>query len=171
MIVFGEGALDHLATIQGRKALIVTDQNIAKLGYVELVQGTLRPAGIETAVFAEVEPNPSLQTLRRGAQQALSYEPDWIIGLGGGSCMDAAKSIWIQYERPDLEPDNVAPMGKLGLRQRAHLIAIPTTSAVTRAVLPTTASAVPIERVRRFQGVVRISPMSHSTSAAKTNHW
>jgi len=128
VIVFGEGALDHLATIQGHKALIVTDPNIARLGYVELVQGTLRPAGIETAVFAEVEPNPSLQTLRRGAQQALSYEPDWIIGLGGGSCMDAAKSIWIQYERPDLEPDNVAPMGTLGLRKKAHLIAIPTTS-------------------------------------------
>ena len=58
VIVFGEGALDHLATIQGHKALIVTDQNIARLGYVGLVQGTLRPAGIETAVFAEVEPNP-----------------------------------------------------------------------------------------------------------------
>ena len=127
-IVFGEGALDYLADLQGHKALIVTDENIARLGYVKLVQGTLRPTGIETAVFAEVEPNPSLQTLRRGAQLALSYEPDWIIGLGGGSCMDAAKSIWIQYERPDLEPDNVAPTGRLGLRQKAHLIAIPTTS-------------------------------------------
>jgi len=127
-IVFGEGALDRLSELQGHKALIVTDQNIARLGLVELVQAKLSPTGIETAVFAEVEPNPSLQTLRRGAQQAMSYEPDWIIGLGGGSCMDAAKSIWIQYERPDLEPDNVAPMGRLGLRQKAHLIAIPTTS-------------------------------------------
>jgi alcohol dehydrogenase class IV len=127
-IVFGEGALDHLADIQGSKALIVTDENIVALGFVETVQAKLSEAGLETAVFAEVEPNPSMQTVQRGAKMALSYQPDWIIGLGGGSCMDAAKSVWIQYERPDLAPDDVAPMGRLGLRQKAHLIAIPTTS-------------------------------------------
>ncbi len=102
------------------------------LGFVDQVQVKLAEAGIETAVFAEVEPNPSLQTVQRGAQEALGYEPDWIIGLGGGSCMDAAKSIWIQYERPGLAPDDVAPMGRLGLRQKAHLIAIPTTSGTGR---------------------------------------
>ena len=127
-IVFGEDALEHLAGIQGSKAFIVTDENILALGFVELVQAKLSQAGIETAIFAEVEPNPSLQTVQRGAKGALAYEPDWIIGLGGGSCLDAAKSIWIQYERPDLAPDDVAPMGRLGLRQKAHLIAIPTTS-------------------------------------------
>jgi alcohol dehydrogenase class IV len=127
-IIFGEGALDHLAEIQGSKALIVTDENIARLGFVEKIREKLSQAGIESAVFSEVEPNPSLQTVRRGAQVALDYEPDWIVGLGGGSCMDAAKSVWIQYERPDLAPDDVAPMGRLGLRQKAHLLAIPTTS-------------------------------------------
>jgi alcohol dehydrogenase class IV len=98
------------------------------LGFVAEVQARLAQAGIETALFGEVEANPSLQTVRRAAKAAQAYEPDWIIGLGGGSCMDAAKSVWIQYERPDLEPDDVAPMGRLGLRQKAHLIAIPTTS-------------------------------------------
>jgi alcohol dehydrogenase class IV len=127
-IVFGEGALDHLAQVQGTKALIVTDENIVGLGYVQQVQAKLSEAGLETAVFSDVEPNPSLQTTQRGARVALEYEPDWIIGLGGGSCLDAAKSIWIQYERPDLAPDDVAPIGRLGLRQKAHLIAIPTTS-------------------------------------------
>ncbi len=127
-IIFGEGALDHLAEIQGAKALIVTDENIAALGFVDKVQAKLAEAGIETAIFAEVEPNPSLQTTQRGAQVALAYQPDWIVGLGGGSCIDAAKSIWIQYERPDLAPDDVAPIGRLGLRQKAHLVAIPTTS-------------------------------------------
>jgi alcohol dehydrogenase class IV len=127
-IVFGEGALDHLAQVQGTKALIVTDENIVGLGYVQQVQAKLSEAGLETAVFSDVEPNPSLQTTQRGARVALAYEPDWIIGLGGGSCLDAAKSIWIQYERPDLAPDDVAPIGRLGLRQKAHLIAIPTTS-------------------------------------------
>jgi len=66
--------------------------------------------------------------VQRGAQVALAYGPDWIVGLGGGSCLDAAKSIWIQYEHPGLAPDDVAPIGRLDLRQKAHLIAIPTTS-------------------------------------------
>lgn len=127
-IVFGEGALDHLATIQGRKALIVTDENLLKLGLVEKVQSKLAEAGIRSTLFADVEPNPSLQTVRRGAEEARAGNPDWIIGLGGGSCIDAAKSIWIQYELPGLAPDDVAPIGHLGLRRKARLIAIPTTS-------------------------------------------
>lgn len=127
-IAFGEGALDHLATIQGQKAFIVTDENLLKLGLVEKVQSKLAEAGLHSSVFAGVEPNPSLQTVRRGAEEALAYGPDWIIGLGGGSCIDAAKSIWIQYELPGLAPDDIAPVGRLGLRQKARLIAIPTTS-------------------------------------------
>jgi alcohol dehydrogenase class IV len=127
-IVFGEGALDHLAGIQGEKAFIVTDENIVALGLVAQVQAKLAEAGITSVVFAGVEPNPCLQTTRQGAKAALSCEPDWIIAVGGGSCLDAAKSIWIQYERPDLGPDDVAPVGRLGLRQKARLIAIPTTS-------------------------------------------
>jgi alcohol dehydrogenase class IV len=127
-IVFGEGALDQLANLEGRRALIVTDANIAALGLVRLVEAQLRRAGMEVGVFAQVEPNPSLQTVRCGAHVALEVQPDWIVGLGGGSCLDAAKSIWIQYERPDLEPDDVAPMGRLGLRQKARLVGIPTTS-------------------------------------------
>ncbi|UCC61511.1 MAG: iron-containing alcohol dehydrogenase [Anaerolineae bacterium] len=127
-IIFGEDALDYLLEIQGSKALIVTDQNIVALGFVEQVQAILAKAGIGAAVFAEVEPNPSMENVQRGAEAARTYGPDWIVALGGGSSIDAAKSIWIQYERPDLAPDEVAPMGTLGLRQKARLIAIPTTS-------------------------------------------
>jgi alcohol dehydrogenase class IV len=127
-IVFGEGALDHLATVQGHKALIVTDEIIVKLGMVDWVAEKLLEAGIESAVFSEVEPNPSLQTVQRGAFVALEYGPDWIVGLGGGSAIDAAKSIFVQYERPGLPPDDVAPVGHMNLRQKARLMAIPTTS-------------------------------------------
>jgi alcohol dehydrogenase class IV len=81
-----------------------------------------------TAVFTAVEPDPSLQTVRRGARLMANYEPDWIIGLGGGSCMDAAKAMWVLYERPDIEPEAINPMEEIGLRQKARLICIPTTA-------------------------------------------
>jgi alcohol dehydrogenase class IV len=127
-IVFGEGALDHLTRIQGRKAFIVTDENIAKLGFVDLVQAKLSDAGIESDVFTEVEPEPSLQTVLRAVAAAAPFEPDWFIGLGGGSCMDAAKAVWFLYERPDLDLGSLSPFETLGMRARARLIAIPTTS-------------------------------------------
>ena len=127
-IVFGEFALNHLTTIQGRKALIITDQNIVKLGFADLVKDKLAEAGIETAVFAEVEPDPSLQTAQRGAREAEGFQPDWIIGLGGGSCMDTAKAAWFLYERPDMDLRELSPFESLGLRAKARLVAIPTTS-------------------------------------------
>ncbi|MBK8985277.1 MAG: iron-containing alcohol dehydrogenase [Chloroflexi bacterium] len=127
-ISFGEDALSHLATIQGQRAFIVTDAVIQQLGFVTAVQDQLTAAGLESQVFAEVEPDPSLQTVRRGAAQMLAYEPDWIIGLGGGSSMDAAKAMWIHYERPDIEPEAINPFESLGLRQKARLICIPTTA-------------------------------------------
>ena len=127
-IAFGEDALGHLCAIEGRRAFIVTDQQIAALGFVDRVQEKLTQVGIGSEVFAEVEPNPSLETVQRGAAAASAYEPDWIIALGGGSAIDAAKALWILYERPEMTPWEVAPMGSLGLRQKARFIAIPTTS-------------------------------------------
>ena len=127
-IIFGEGALDALDELEGRRALIVTDAVLVKLGLVDKVKAHLDQAGIEVHIFDEVEPDPSVQTVRRGAQAAQEVEPDWIIGLGGGSPMDAAKAIWILYERPDLHPAEINPFFHLGLRQKARLITIPTTS-------------------------------------------
>jgi len=127
-IVFGEGALDALDELEGQRALIVTDGTLVKLGMVDKVKAHLDKAGIEAYVFDAVEPDPSVQTVRRGAQVAQEYEPDWIIGLGGGSPMDAAKAIWVLYERPDLDPAEINPFIRLGLRQKARLITIPTTS-------------------------------------------
>jgi alcohol dehydrogenase class IV len=127
-IAFGEFALDHLTTIQGSKALIITDENIVRFGFTDLVKDRLAEAGIEADVFAEVEPEPSLQTAQRAARQAEAYQPDWIIGLGGGSCMDAAKAAFFLYERPDMDLQSLSPFENLGLRAKARLIAIPTTS-------------------------------------------
>lgn len=127
-IVFGEDALNYLEELRGRRAFFVTDANMVRLGFVERVQKHLRAAGLESAVFADVEPEPSLQTVRRAAEQMAEYQPDWVIGLGGGSAMDAAKAAWLLYECPTADPAAINPMETYGLRQKARLVAIPTTS-------------------------------------------
>jgi alcohol dehydrogenase class IV len=128
LIVFGDDALEHLRQIRGERALIVTDSNMVKLGYTEQVGKELMMAGLECRIFEEVEPDPSMQTVRRGAAVAREYQPDWLVGLGGGSAIDAAKAIWVLYVRPDIEPDAISPTELLNLRDKARLIAIPTTS-------------------------------------------
>jgi len=127
-IVFGEDALNELASLKGERAFIVTDPNIARLGLVDKVTAQLAIAGIQHRVFAEVEPDPSTETVKRGAQQIREYAPDWIVGLGGGSSMDAAKAMWVLYEHPEMVPEEINPLVQLGLGKRARLITIPTTS-------------------------------------------
>lgn len=126
-VVFGDEALSHLEQLTGERALIVTDATLAKLGIAARIEAAFHKAGIETRVFAEVEPEPSLQTAQRGAQVAIEFAPDWIVGLGGGSPMDASKAIWAMYEHPGLDATEINPMVTLGL-DKAKLIAIPTTS-------------------------------------------
>jgi alcohol dehydrogenase class IV len=127
-IVFGQDALCHLDELSGQRAFIVTDANVARLGFVERVQEHLESAGIASEVFAQVEPDPSVQTALRCAAAMTDYQPDWIIGLGGGSSIDAAKAAWVLYERPDVDPAGINPFDHFGLRAKARLIAIPTTS-------------------------------------------
>ncbi|MDM8000729.1 MAG: iron-containing alcohol dehydrogenase, partial [Dehalococcoidia bacterium] len=127
-IVFGEGALDALDDLHGRLALVVTDKTMVRLGLLDKVRDHLAKAGINVQVFDEVEPDPSVETALKGAQIARDAQPDWIVGLGGGSAMDTAKAVWVLYERPDMEPAAIGPVGELGLRQKARLITIPTTS-------------------------------------------
>lgn len=127
-VVFGEGALGHLREIEGHRAFIVSDGNLEALGFVDTAAGLLSKAGLESQRFLEVEPDPSLGTVIRGARAMTDYAPDWIVGLGGGSCLDAAKGMWVLYERPDLLPEAINPVETLGLRQKARLITIPTTA-------------------------------------------
>ncbi len=126
-IVHGEDALDYLNELPGRKALIVTDPVLHQMGFSARIQKHLQKANIESMIFAEVEPEPSLQTVDRGAQAMRAFQPDWIIGLGGGSALDAAKAMWALYERPDLEAEMISPTYRLNL-SKTKMIAIPTTS-------------------------------------------
>jgi len=127
-IVYGEDALSRLDDLDGKRVLIVSDKQIAGIGFTDRVIEHLSQAGIDYQVYDEVEAEPSIETVKKGAEAARTYEPDWIIGLGGGSVMDAAKAIWVLYERPDIEPAEINPFSPLGLRKKARLIAIPTTS-------------------------------------------
>ncbi|MDH5419991.1 MAG: iron-containing alcohol dehydrogenase, partial [Candidatus Bathyarchaeota archaeon] len=127
-VVTGEGALEYLKEVEGKRALIITDKVIHKLGFVEKIANYLEKAGLEVKVFDEVEPEPSVETVVKGAEFARKYGPDWLIGLGGGSCMDVAKAMWVLYANPDVEVAEINPFAKFGVREKARLICIPTTS-------------------------------------------
>lgn len=126
--VYGDNALEYIAQIQGKKAFIVTDKNIVKLGLTKPVTDQLDAVNIKWQIFDEIEPEPSLNTIKKGGIAVGKYQPDWVIGLGGGSCMDAAKAIIILLVRPDLEPDAIIASDTYNFRAKAKLMAIPTTS-------------------------------------------
>lgn len=128
LIVYGDYALEYLAQVKGKKAFIVTDKNIVELGLAKLVTDQLDGVNIKWRIFDEIEPEPSLTTIKKGGVAVGKYQPDWVIGLGGGSAMDAAKAIICLLARPDLEPDGVSVIETFNFRAKARLMAIPTTS-------------------------------------------
>jgi len=127
-IAFGEDALEVLKDLEGKKAFIVTDKVIRSLGFVDVVSKYLKEAGMDVRVYDGVKPEPSIENIQEGAKLLMEFAPDWIIGLGGGSCMDAAKAMWVLYERPDVKLADISPIVELGLRKKARLVCIPTTS-------------------------------------------
>jgi len=125
--VFGDDSLIYLNSIKGKRAFIVTDANIVKLGLDELVRAELKAANIECKVFDGVEPDPSIETVGKATAVARDFKPDWVIGLGGGSSMDAAKSALVCYAA-GIGPLDMSPSDFYDLRAKARLICIPTTS-------------------------------------------
>ncbi|WP_054957792.1 bifunctional acetaldehyde-CoA/alcohol dehydrogenase [Paenibacillus dakarensis] len=139
-IYFEKGATQYLAKMPDiSRVAIVTDPMMVKLGYVEKVEYYLRQRQVPVAieVFSEVEPDPSTTTVERGTQMLKRFQPDCIIALGGGSPMDAAKAMWLFYEYPDTDFNNlkqkfmdirkrIYKYPRLG--QNAKFVAIPTTS-------------------------------------------
>lgn len=128
-VVFGQDALSHLAELKGKSAFIVTDKNIVSLGFVDKVKEQLSQAGIQATVFDEVEPDPSLQTVQKGVALMNQYGPDLVVAVGGGSVMDAAKAMRVQYERPDIKPEEINPfISDLRLGAKCKLVCVATTS-------------------------------------------
>lgn len=128
-IAYGWGSLEHLKSIKGERAFIVTDKTCVSLGFTDKISAILKEVGIETKTFAEVEEDPSRDTVEKGVKLMNEFQPDWIIGLGGGSSMDAGKGMWVLYEHPKMTWDEIfVPFGVPPLGQKAHFIAIATTS-------------------------------------------
>lgn len=128
-VVFGEDALSHLAELKATSAFIVTDKTIVGLGFVDRVREQLAQAGIGAIVFDEVEPDPSLDMVEQGVALMEQYGPDLIVAVGGGSVMDAAKAMRVQYERPDIKAEEINPfISDMGLGSRCRLVCVSTTS-------------------------------------------
>ncbi|TKI03016.1 iron-containing alcohol dehydrogenase [Martelella alba] len=129
-IIYGENALNHLSTLKGKKAVLVTGgRSMKQFGFLDEAIKQLQKANMECVLIDQVEPNPSFATVKRGAAAMLAFEPDWIIAIGGGSAMDAAKVMWCFYEHPELRFEDILPVGAMPpLRNKARFVAIPSTS-------------------------------------------
>jgi alcohol dehydrogenase class IV len=135
-IYFGEGSLEVLKTLKGKKAVVVTGgSSMQKFGFLQKTVSYLEDTGMEVKLIEGVEPDPSVETVMKGAAFMREFEPDWIVSIGGGSPIDAAKAMWIFYEHPEFTFEQaVIPFGIPELRQKAKFIAIPSTSGTATEV-------------------------------------
>jgi alcohol dehydrogenase class IV len=108
-LYFGENALAELRNLKGTRAIIVVGGgSMKKFGFLNKVETYLQEAGMETLVFEGVEPDPSVETVMRGAEAMRRFKPDWIVSIGGGSPIDAAKAMWVFYEHPEATFEEIA---------------------------------------------------------------
>lgn len=135
-IYFGNGSLEHLRSLKGKKAIIVVGGgSMKRLGFLDKTVGFLKEAGIETRLIENVEPDPSVETVMNGAAVMRDFGPDWIVSIGGGSAIDAAKAMWVFYEHPGITFDAIKdPFTIPELRGKARFLAIPSTSGTATEV-------------------------------------
>lgn len=139
------GAIDELKDMGKKRVFIVTDQFLYKNGYTKPIEDKLDSLGIVHSAFWDVAPDPTLQCAEEGVKQIRAFEPDCIIAMGGGSAMDAAKIMWVMYEHPDVQFEDMA-MDFMDIRKRvykfpemgkkAYFVAIPTSSGTGSEVTP-----------------------------------
>lgn len=132
----GKGSLEELKNLKGKKAIIVVGGgSMRRFGFLDKAMGYLEEAGMEVKLFENVEPDPSVETVMKGAKMMQEFEPDWIISMGGGSPIDAAKAMWAFYEYPDTSFDDlIVPFNFPTLRTKAKFCAIPSTSGTATEV-------------------------------------
>lgn len=138
-------ALDELKDMGKKRVFIVTDQFLYKNGYTKPIEDKLDSLGIVHSSFWDVAPDPTLQCAQEGTKQIRAFEPDCIIAMGGGSAMDAAKIMWVMYEHPEVQFEDMA-MDFMDIRKRvykfpemgkkSYFVAIPTSSGTGSEVTP-----------------------------------
>lgn len=135
-IYHGKGALAELRTLRGKKAFVVVGGgSMKRFGFLDKVEQYLQEAGMEVRLFEGVEPDPSVETVMRGAAAMREFQPDWIVSIGGGSPIDAAKAMWVFYEYPETTFDELCvPFHFPTLRTKARFCAIPSTSGTATEV-------------------------------------
>ena len=132
----GAGSLEELKNLKGKKAVVVVGGgSMKRFGFLQRVEEYLKEAGMEVALFEGVEPDPSVETVMKGAKLMQEFGPDWIVAIGGGSPIDAAKAMWAFYEYPDTKfEDLITPFSFPNLRTKAKFCAIPSTSGTATEV-------------------------------------
>ena len=132
----GKDALSSLKNLSGKKAVVVVGGgSMKRFGFLDKAVDYLKEAGMEVKLIEGVEPDPSVETVMKGAAVMREFEPDWIVAMGGGSPIDAAKAMWIKYEYPDITFEDMCKVfGIPKLRKKAHFCAISSTSGTATEV-------------------------------------
>lgn len=132
----GKGSLENLKNLKGERACVcVGGGSMKRFGFLDRVVGYLNEAGMDVLIIDGIEPDPSVETVMAGAKKMQDFQPDWIIAMGGGSPIDAAKAMWIKYEYPETTFEQMCVVfGLPKLRTKAHFVAIPSTSGTATEV-------------------------------------
>ena len=135
-VYFGKGALENLKGLKGKKAIIcVGGGSMKRFGFLDRAKKYLEEAGMEVALFEGIESDPSVDTVMKGAAVMQDFGPDWIVAIGGGSPIDAAKAMWIKYEYPECTFEDMCKVfGIPELRRKAHFCAVSSTSGTATEV-------------------------------------
>ena len=135
-VYHGKGCLEELKNLKGKKAiLVVGGGSMKRQGFLDKAVGYLKEGGMEVELFEGVEPDPSVETVMKGAEAMRAFEPDWIVAMGGGSPIDAAKAMWAFYEYPETTFEQlITPFNFPTLRTKARFCAIPSTSGTATEV-------------------------------------
>ena len=135
-VYHGMGCLEELKNLKGKKAiLVVGGGSMRRQGFLDKAVDYLKDAGMEVELFEGVEPDPSVETVMKGAEAMRKFQPDWIVAMGGGSPIDAAKAMWAFYEYPDTTFEALCiPFNFPELSQKAKFCAIPSTSGTATEV-------------------------------------
>ena len=132
----GKGSIEALKSLKGNKAIVcVGGGSMKRFGFLDKIVSYLEEAGMEVKLFEGIEPDPSVDTVMKGAAVMAEFEPDWIVAVGGGSPIDAAKAMWIKYEYPEITFEEMCVVfGIPELRKKARFCAIPSTSGTATEV-------------------------------------